>query len=253
MSMLLMAVTCMMCVSCKKEEEELEHRLGSYDIILRAGESWQISYYIDDEKQTNSKDNEKISWWSEDPNVAIVNNNGLVLAKHIGTTYVHANDLKCAVKVVAQYLKYYDPCIKWWWGKSEVKQYMSSYELASSPYDKDLVYYGKGTVMGYLYAFGDDGFLNGTMMVVSASVAEAEYLTGYLTERYLPAGSYDGSIFFTTMDGKTTIVLTVTTSDIAVYYTPRDSNTKSGGEEVNFEQIKAEMEQLLDVTSVVKK
>ena len=180
-----------------------------------------ISLYVD-EAATLTYSGGNCVWSSDNELIASVKD-GIITAKHVGTTKIHANDLTCEVTVKPKYTSFFEPCIQWGASQSVVKNFMSSYTLRSSS-DTQLVYNSSGRVTGYMYSFENAALKSSAF---GTGLSHSSSLTDFLLERYvvLQVDEEDYMVYMCSVDENTIIGMSITTSGIIVVYLPRTGNS----------------------------
>lgn len=183
-----------------------------------------ITLYVD-ESSTITYSGGKCEWSSDNDLVAEVEN-GIVTAKHVGTTTIHANNLVCSVIVKPKYTTYVEPYTDWGASISTIKSKMSGYTFKGTSESETLgqmyTYEGKGKVQAYVY-----GFKNGelTSSCLYVSLLNSTNLSDFLLERYIvidisEKAKNDYMIYMLTVDMKTLVVMNLSTSGALVLYSP---------------------------------
>ncbi len=158
------------------------------------------------------------SWETGNDFIASVDQNGLVEARHVGSTEIIASNGskmgKCSVTIVPKYKLYDTPILKWKASKSEIKA--AETHTLSSDNDSELAYlYDNGTVKtAVIYVFEDGG------LEVIFAFNDEDYFpmhAMYLLERYQPAGVDDGMyVFMDAMDiNKSKTLISLNYQDIS--------------------------------------
>jgi hypothetical protein len=213
---LLLAIlaTLIFVTSCSKDSDSdlSKPSLDKTNITLYASEEAKLTY------TGNTCD------WSSDNELVATVSNGVVTAKHVGTTTIHANDLTCMVTVKPKYLTYVEPCILWGSSKSLVKSYMQGYALKGEE-SNSLGYIGKGNVNGYVYLFDNNGLKESAFVV---SLLNSIKISDFLLERYWVIdlkedGDGDLISYLGSVDLKTYIVLNIKKDGVVVDYLSTES------------------------------
>lgn len=212
-----------LCVtSCSKDDDG--------EPIPATLDKTSISLYVD-ETSTLTYSGENCNWSSDNTLVATVEN-GIVTAKHVGTTTIHANNLSCIVSVKPKYTMYDEPYMNWGANIAEVKKKMSGYTLASEK-DDMLVYLGKGKVNAYLYRFDNNALQQSVMQI---TLLNSINLTDFLLERYWPVDLSEngGSLkaYMGSVDLKTYVLCNVRTDGVLVMYVDSKSLKTSSNTEL---------------------
>ena len=216
--------------SCSKDDD------GDKEEIINATlNKTSVTLYVD-ETSVLTYSGGKCTWSTDNYLVAEVDN-GVVKAKHVGETTIHANDLTCKVTVKPKYNTYKEPFMGWGSSKSTVKNNMAGYTLKGED-DTNLVYLGKGNITAYAYLF-ENGLLHSSAFY--ASLINSLDLSDFLLERYWVVdieekGSYDYEILLGSVDLNMGILFSVTSSGCLVAYYEVD--TKSSSREQFKEKIK---------------
>lgn len=216
-SLLAILATLIFVTSCSKDSDsDLSNpSLDKSNITLYASEEAKLTY-------TGNTCN-----WSSDNELVATVSNGVVTAKHVGTTTIHANNLTCQVTVKPKYLTYVEPCILWGSSKSLVKSYMQGYTLKGEE-SNSLGYIGKGNVNGYAYMFDNNGLKSSAFVV---SLLNSINISDFLLERYWVIDmkeDIDGNLtsYLGSVDLKTYIVLNIKKDGVIVDYISSESLKK---------------------------
>ena len=208
---LMLVLAAFICVvSCSDGDDE--QTLDKSSITLYVDESSILIY-----------SGGKCTWSSDNFLVAEVEN-GIVTAKHVGKTIIHANDLVCEVIVKPRYTSYTEPYQVWGASKSQVKSFMSGYTLKGEE-STTLVYLGKGKVNAYVYQFENAVLKNSAFQVTLLNSAN---LTDFLLERYWvidveDKGNNNFYAYMCSVDLKTYIMFNLTSNGSIVAYIPAES------------------------------
>ena len=199
-----------------------------------------LSLYVDETSILKYSEG-NCSWSSENPLIAEVKD-GVVTAKRVGTTTIHANNLTCTVTVKPKYTSYIEPYMGWGSSKSVVKSKMSGYTFKKED-TTSLTYNGKGRVEGYVYLFENASLKTSAMYV---SIYNLSVLTDFLLERYVAVDMEKKSdseyyVYMATVDGKNIIVLYVSTSGCIVMYGPVTSSSNAPQKE----EMKAKLKKMV--------
>ncbi len=186
------------------DDEEL---LNNKNISLYVGESITLEY------------TGKSCTWSSDNSLIADVDDGVVTAKHVGTTKIHANKTSCIVTVKSKINSYPEPYTEWGSSMSKVKNNMSSFSLNSQD-ATSLRYAGKGKVSGYIYLFENGGLKTSAMVVdLFNSIELADFLMDrYCILSYERKSSTELEALFISVDGKIAVGLFVKTSGCTVVY-----------------------------------
>ena len=241
---LMTIVAMLLCaISCSKDSDEVKPKatLDKTTITLYASEEAKLTY------------TGQACVWSSDNELVAKVDNGVVTAKHVGTTTIHANDLTCQVTVLPKYTTYIEPCIYWGASKSIVKSYMSGYTLKGEE-TNGLAYLGKGNVYSYAYIFENGGLKTSGFVV---TLLNALNISDFLLERYWVIEmkeNSDGTLksYLGSVDLKTYIVLTIDKKQVLVTYMSAESikasATKSASSMDNSQLLREEIEEYLNKT-----
>jgi len=216
--MLVMALSVCLSSCSKDDDEETAHPTL---------DKTSVTLYVDETSQVTYSGSDKCSWSSENELVAEVSN-GVVTAKHVGTTIIRANGLSCNVTVKPKYTSFTEPYIEWDSDMATVKKHMSGYTLKNDDSD-NLGYWGKGQVNAYLYTFE-----NGRLKTCgfSTSLLYSLELTRFLLERYCVV-KYDNNssdeiiCYLVSVDLKYYVMFYTNKSGCAVIYTKAESTRSS--------------------------
>lgn len=203
--------------SCSKDSdsESSKPSLDKSNITLYASEKAKLTYTGNTCK------------WSSDNELVATVDNGVITAKHVGTTTIHANDLACQVTVKPKYNTYVEPCIFWGASKSLVKSYMLGYTLKGEE-SNSLGYIGKGNINGYAYLFDNNGLKSSAFVV---SLLNSIMISDFLLERYWVIDMKEDSSgnltsYLGSVDLKTYVVLNIRKDGVIVDYISSESLKK---------------------------
>ena len=199
-----------------------------------------LSLYVDETSILKYSEG-NCSWLSDNSLIAEVKD-GVVTAKHVGTTTIHANNLTCTVTVKPKYTSYVEPYMGWGSNKSVVKSYMSGYTINKEE-TNSIAYVGKGRVQTYVYLF-ENGLMKSSAMQIS--LLNLYDITDFLLERYVvldteKKSDTDYYVYMLSVDKKMLIVLNVSTSYCLVLYGPATSSSNARQNEV----MKAQMKKIM--------
>lgn len=157
-----------------------------------------VSLYYDGTQQLTAEG--ATSWTSRDEFIASVDQNGLVNARHIGTTQIVVNNGRktatCEVLIKPKYLLFNDPLLLWGSSKASIQSSESHSIIQELNNDKYLAYdYTLGTTACIMIYMFENGSLKAVMaMLNKSSYTDAGY---YLLERYQPISiGDDNEIYF---------------------------------------------------------
>lgn len=226
--LLINVCVCLSLASCSKDDVEPTSTLINQSPTL---DKSSITLYVD-ETSVITYSGKECTWSTDNSLIAMVDN-GKVTAKHVGTTIIHANNLTCTVTVKPRYNTYTEPYLNFGCSKSEVKTKMSAYNMKSEDATR-IVYYGKGKINTYGYAFENDKLINSVFYTTLINSIE---LTDFLLERYWvidyeDKGNNEYIFYLGSVDLKTYVVMQLTTSGSIVMYLSADSvsNSQNGSE-----------------------
>ena len=230
--LILMGLMCISLTACGGDDDG-----GSNSPSL---DKTSLSLYVEETSILKYSEG-NCSWSSDNPLIAEVKD-GVVTAKHVGITTIHANNLTCTVTVKPKYTSYAEPYMGWGSSKSVVKSMMSRYTLKSED-TTGLTYNGKGKVVGYVYLFENASLKSSAMYV---SLLNLYDVTDFLLERYVVYNTEKKSdteyyVYMASVDGKMVIVMYVSSSGCIVMYGPVTSSSKARQDEV----IKSQMKKIM--------
>ena len=204
LSFVVLAIVGACISSCSKDDDGPTPTLDKTNVTLNVGEKAWLSY-----------SGGNCEWSTDNKYIASVKN-GEVTAEHVGATIIHANELTCTVTVLPKNTTYYEPCYDWAARINDVKKYMSGYTIKGDT-NTELVYAGKGKIIGYVYMF-ENGILKSSGFQVSLS--NVVDLVDFLLERYvvIDADSNSNTYYLMSVDQKTIVVLNVSKSGGSVVY-----------------------------------
>lgn len=214
--LLTLFLTTFICItSCTKDtskEPSQSASLNKTSITLYVDETSMLKYSGGDCK------------WSTDNLLVAEVDEGLVTAKHVGTTIIRANNLTCTVTVKPRYSSYVEPYMVWGSSKSTVKSVMSGYTIRQDN-NTSLIYEGKGRVDAYGYTFENGKLKNSSFY---SSLSNSTTLTDFLLERYWvidieKIGTNEYISYLGSVDLKNYICLSISTSGCIVIYYDADS------------------------------
>ncbi len=221
--MLLLAA--FMCITSCSSDDGNEQAPATLDKTL-------ITLYVD-ETATLTYSEGHCEWSSDNDLVAEVKN-GIVTAKHVGTTTIHANTLACSVIVKPKYTMYVEPYTEWGASISTIQNKMSGYTFRgstdSSNGGETYAYEGKGKTNAYVYIFNEGKLTSSGFHV---NLLDAINLSDFLIERYViidinEENKNDYRVYMSTVDMKTVVAMNLTSSGAIVLYMPfPESNTKA--------------------------
>lgn len=204
--LLLMAVLlpCLAFVSCDKDEDDSE---------------FEDVYMFSDKTRDFKTD---LKWTSSNELVAYVKDNK-IYSLYVGTATMKSGKYSFKVTVTPFYDGIYmEPCLNWGCSMSDVKKYMSGYEVKGTPTVDGITFYGRWKEDGYVYVF-NGGKLSGVGVVVKKSSVNASTLAGFIKERYPYVGQQLGTYTYLTIDKKTIISLTEQTTQYVIMYLDANS------------------------------
>ncbi len=192
-------------VSCNSDDDE--ELLNNKEISLYVGESIVLEY------------TGKSCTWSSDNSLIADVDDGVVTAKHVGTTKIHANKTSCIVTVKSKINSYTEPYTEWGSSMSKVKNNMSSFSLNSQE-ATSLLYAGKGKVLYYHYYFENGGLKSSTMYV---SLYNSTEFLDFLLDRYCilsyeRKSSTELEVLLISIDGKNAVGLFINSSGSQAIY-----------------------------------
>lgn len=168
--MLLCAIVSFLFVACSDDDDKI--KISKQSISMFAKEEYQLTVNTNDE----------VVWSSEDEFIATIpDNDGKVIANHVGKTYIKADDAMCEVIVKAKHDLYEDPITQWGLTRDEVIKLLGTPKSTS---DKIISYdtnNAKAPLIAYL--FDDEGKLYAACPYVKTIYTET--LLDFLIERYL--------------------------------------------------------------------
>lgn len=202
--------------SCSKDEKKESLGLLQKELTLTAGQSRQLTY-----------DGECV-WSSDEPLIAEVDEYGIVTAKRVGKTLIHAGNDLCDVTVNPKYYTYIEPITEWGITESDIKDLMKGHKVMSST-DGWVMFEGSGIITSYLYIFENDK-LSGSI-AVSDILLHGEEITNFLLERYvtIDVDKEDYMITMISIDKKTAVGVKFISSSntVLVIYIPFQENYQS--------------------------
>ena len=184
---LLMAVSLPLFNSCGSDDDD--------DVKPLSVSPSSVSMKYDESQQLSASG--ATSWRSENEFVAIVDQNGLVKGRHIGTTDIVVSNGnssgKCTVSITPRYTYYDLPILNW--GASETQIRNAETHTYESKSGENLIYsYTNGSV-GAVVMYG---FKNGVLESVMQLTSKSHYVNAgyFLIERFQPYGESDGMFIF---------------------------------------------------------
>ncbi len=212
------AVMLLFIISCSKDDDGgAASGLNRTDITLYASEEFKLTY------------SGGSCVWSSDNDLIAKVENGVVTAKHVGTTLIHANNSTCQVTVIPRYMTYTEPCLLWGASKSKVINFMASYTLRGEE-TNSLVYEGKGKVRAYAYIFENGGLKASGLFITLLNSVD---LADFLLERYVVLDmkeESDGTLntSFVSPDLNTYILNSIDKDGVLVtYFSAKQSNSST--------------------------
>lgn len=158
-----------------------------------------VTMHYDETKQLTATPS-ATSWSVEDDFIATVDGNGLVTARHIGSTNVIASrggsQASCRITVTPEYTAYDTPIIAWGASPSTIRAAETHAETSSSSSSMLIYNYTFGSyvcVLGYTFK---ENALNGILAMMSYSSALYLRIGYYLIERYQPIGKEGNDYYF---------------------------------------------------------
>ncbi|MDE5663944.1 MAG: Ig-like domain-containing protein [Muribaculaceae bacterium] len=227
MALLLLAALPMVFTSCGEDEEEpidpINISLGISKVGVDFAKTYQLECNIDG-----------VTYSSDDPFVATVNQDGLVTGKHVGTTKVKASrdGYSTAVTVTVQPVNtnFTMPILSWGADMNRIKSLveedknMQPVELSPEEAKTTLGYTTNGLLPGYTYNFVDNK-LSAAGLQVTEEMGDNDYLVtdgnnvGFLNQYYQYYGDKDTSMFFCNADDpKNATVLVEMEYDLEGFY-----------------------------------
>lgn len=198
----LLVVLPMLFAACSSDEDNETWNISESNIELNVNEEINVS------------SNQKVSWKSENPLIATVNEKGRILALLVGKTKIvvsNSNEIKeinVTVKGNCNYIV--EPFLKFSDSYSKIQSYENREKYMYST-DEELIYWGEdnGIIDNVRYKF-DNGKMTSCMLVTH--YANYESVLDYLSERYVPLKEEGNFIYLASPDGKTLVGLTISIS-----------------------------------------
>lgn len=204
--------------SCSPEDsgEVILPELDVTSLTLSVGEEYVLSCNVDD-----------CYWYSDEPFVAEVDENGRVSALHVGETVIHAGNATCKVTVLPKYHTYEEPMISWGATTNDVYLYMLNHGYQLTSNEENLyVFSGKYAAESYAYFFSNNKLI---ASAINSSYTYFEDIIDFLLERYhAVAANQEGTVYiylFASIDFDTIIQVEydVYSDTLLVVYKPYEN------------------------------
>lgn len=196
---LLAMLPIMLFTACSSDNDEEVWTISESNIELNSKEEITIS------------SNQNVTWKSDNPLIASVNDKGRVLALLVGKTKLIATNgiqtKEVNVTVKGNYTHITEPFLNFKDSYSDIQGYEKREKYMYST-EEELIYWGEtnSIVDNVRYIF-KNGKLSSCVLITHYSNYESAL--NYLKERYVPIKTEDGIIYLSSPDGKIAVGLTV--------------------------------------------
>ena len=174
--------------SCNNEELEHFSKMSVEPDDFLLSSMYVKKDYPPSVRQIEVSGTKKVSFVSEDKNVAVVNERGSVVGIHVGKTTIKvqgdSQTVQVKVEVVPKYLNFIEPMHDFSLTKNELLSKLGdSYEIQTDP---AVFYYRHGGISptGDWYFFDKDSVLYTSYLIMSKSKIPYDELCLFMKERY---------------------------------------------------------------------
>ena len=157
---------------------------------------------------------------SENSYIASVSSNGLITAKIVGKTIIHAKnanknlDATCEVTVTPQYNMFREPSLEFGATPATIKGYEK--RVLASETTTGLIYTGENSYLtNLIYSFENSAYTSSGCLVLATY---SSLLSSYIGERYVYIGTSDDFIMYLSTDSKTLVALKLAWQGSTAYW-----------------------------------
>ncbi|MFK8281618.1 Ig-like domain-containing protein [Capnocytophaga cynodegmi] len=201
-------------IGCSKNEDKIE----ALNVTTQ-----ELSLYADESLSISAQSGNKITYTSENPLIAKVDESGKVTAHFIGETKIKVTDgvtsKEVKVIVTPKYTYFHEPIILVASKEEFIEKYSNIGGQILTIDDNTLCLFNRDTPKTYFYSYSNsilNGYKNINLNTPINSYYTPSKIISWIKERYVYVKQEGRSVFFASLDGKVSLAFTVSINgDIA--------------------------------------